>query len=381
MAAYSVDNIIPVQTFINPAGLSFANFAKAVGFAPEAELPTGFDPNTRRTYTSLTGLSADFASTTETYKMAERWFSGVPSSNELVIWGVDSTDATITDTLNKARNVLWWFWSFFTEDVYASASDVLLVAAWSETNESFFMNCQTGTNAAAIRDENDDTDIASTLTSAGYRYTATFTHATDPYAGIALCKWFAAVNYASTNSTITGEFKKLSGVTAEELEATQYTAMTDLTKKSMFYTVVELQGSEDSGRVINSYTHSSYGEFMDDVVNLAAFINAVKVSVYNAVAGQTRKLAQTPAGQAVINAAAADVGQQYIENGYLGEQNYTDPDDGIEKYTAGYEILTDANDILSITDSERDARSSATVKMRIFRAGAIHNAPVEIEVY
>jgi hypothetical protein len=380
VAAYNVDNIIPVTTTISPTGLGFANFAKAVGFAPEAELPVGFEVDTRRTYTSLPALSVDFADTTETYKMAQRWLGGIPATREIVIWGVDSTDATITATLNKARNAMWWYWTFFTKDVYADVADVALVAQWADDNESFFMDCQTTTLAAAIRDGNVDTDIASVLTASGYRRTGTFTHATDPYAGIALCKWLAAVNYSAANSTITAEYKKLSGVTAEELTDSEYAAMKDLTKKAMFYTVVELQGSEDAGRVINSYTHSSFGEFMDDVVNLDAFINGVKIAVYNAITS-AKKLGQTSIGQAVINSAARTVGQQYVTNGYLGERNYLDPDDGVTKYTFGYEVLTDPLDILNISDSDRDARKSAVLKLRIFRAGAIHQAPVDIEVY
>ena len=380
MTAYNVDNIIPVTTIISPTGLGFANFAKAVGFAPEAELPEGFLVDTKRTYSSLPALSVDFADTTETYKMAQRWLGGIPATNELVIWGIDSLDATITATLNKARNVLWWYWTFFTKDVYADVADVVLVAAWADANDSYAPNLQTSTLAAAIRDENTTTDIATVLTAAGYRHMNTFTHATDPYAGIALCKWFAAVNYGSSNSTITGEFKKLSGVTAEELTASEYAAMTSLTKKANFYTVVELQGSEDAGRVINSYTHSSYGEFIDDVVNLDAFINAVKVAVYNAIVN-VKKLGQTSIGQAVINSAARTVGQQFVTNGYLGERNYLDPDDGETKYTFGFEVLTDPLDILDISDAARAARESAVLKLRIFRAGAIHQAPVEIEVY
>ena len=380
MTAYNVDNIIPVTTIISPTGLGFANFAKAVGFAPEAELPVGFLVDTKRTYSSLTGLSVDFADTTETYKMAQRWLGGIPATNELVIWGIDSTDATITATLNKARNVLWWYWTFFTKDVYADVADVVLLAAWADANDSYAPNLQTSTLAAAIRDENVTTDIATVLTAAGYRHMNTFTHATDPYAGIALCKWFAAVNYGSSNSTITGEFQKLSGVTAEELTASEYAAMTSLTKKANFYTVVELQGSEDAGRVINSYTHSSYGEFIDDVVNLDAFINAVKVAVYNAIVN-VKKLGQTSIGQAVINSAARTVGQQFVTNGYLGERNYLDPDDGETKYTFGFEVLTDPLAILDISDAARAARESAVLKLRIFRAGAIHQAPVEIEVY
>lgn len=379
--SYNVDNIIQINVRISPQGLGFANFAEAVMFAPESELPVGFDPDTFREYTSLTELSVDFPSTTETYKAMNRWLGGIPATSKVKVWGVDSTDATWTDTLNKARNVIWWFWSFFTQDVYANLTVADELASWHNSNETYFMNCQTGAAATTIRDPNSSADIASTLTTAGYRFASTFAHATDPYAGISLCKWFAAVNYSAIKSTITGEYKKLSGVAAESLTGSEYGAMTQDTKKCQFYSVVDLQGSTDNGRVINSWSHSSFGEWMDDVVNLAAFVNGLKVNLYNTIANATTKVGQDPVGQTLVINAAKEICETYIANDYLGPRNYTDPDDGVEKFTAGYEILTKPEDILDLLDPDRDARNSAPLRIRIFRKGAIHKVPVDIDVY
>lgn len=380
--SYNVDNIIPITTRISPQGLAFANFAEAVMFAPEAELPVGFAVDTFRSYTSITELSVDFASTTETYTAMNRWLGGTPATSLIKVWGTADADATWTITLDKARNVLWWFWSFFTVTEYADLSTAVpAIASWSNTNESYFMNCQTGSSSTAVRDPNVTTDIATVLTTSGYRYASTFTHATDPYAGIALCKWFAAVNYNSTNSTITGEYKKLSGVAAESLTGTEYGAMTQDTKKCQFYSVVDLQGSTDNGRVINSWSHSTFGEWMDDVVNLAAFVNGLKVTLYNTIANVTTKLGQDVAGQSVLIGETKAFCELYIGNGYLGERTYIDPDDGVTKYTVGYEVLTQAEDILTITNTQRDARESATMRIRIFRKGAIHKVPVDIDVF
>lgn len=379
--AYDVSQIIPITARIVPNGIATANFAEALMFAPQTELPVGFLPDTYRTYTTLTALSVDFPDTTETYKAMVRWLGGTPATRKVKVWGAATADTTITATLNKARNVLWWYWSFFTKDVYADATKVGLIAAWHDTAESFFMNCQTGTSATAIRVPATTTDISTVLTTSGYRHATTVAHATDPYAGIALCKHFAAVNYSAANSTITGEFKKSPGVAAEDLTDTAYDAMKLDTKKCAFYSLVELQGSNDVGRWLNTWSHSSYGEWMDDVVNLDAFVNGLKVALYNAAAGQVTKLAQTPVGQAVLIGAARGICEQYITNNYLGPRNYTDPDDGLEKYTVGYEILTKPEDILDLSDADRDARKSAAIRIRIFRAGAIHSVPVDIDVY
>lgn len=378
--SYNVDNIIPIQTRISPAGLGFANFAEALLFAPESELPVGFAVDTYREYDSITSLSVDFASTTEVYKAANRWLGGIPSTSKIKVWGRADLDADWTTTLDKARNELWWYWTFVTAPVYAVTLDATEIASWAESNESLFVDCQTGTEATAIRDPGDG-GIAAAFTTAGYRRTYTLTHATDPYAGIALAKWYAAVNYSADRSTITGEYKKLSGVDAESLTTTEYGAMTQDTTKSVFYSVVDLQGSTDNGRVINSVTHSSFGEYIDDVVNLDAFVNFLKVNLYNVIANQPTKLGQDPIGQAIVIGAAREVCQQFIANDYLGPRNYTDPDDGQDKFTVGYEILTKPEDILNLLEPDRDARKAAPLRIRIFRKGAIHTVAVDIDVY
>lgn len=379
--AYNSDNIVPINLRISPQGLGFANFGSATLFAPETELPVGFLVDTRRIYTSLPDLAIDFDDTTETYKAAAKWLGGTPSMSSLTVWATDALDATWTATLNKARNEFWWFYSFFTKEVYANAADATAIAAWANNNGSWFQNCQTGAAATIIRDPNDDTDIATTLTTNGVRLAGTMAHATDPYAGITLCKLFAKVNYTAANSTITGEGKLLSGVAGEDLTGTEYAAMRLATKKCQFYTQVENKGSIDAGRVINSWSHSAFGEYMDDVINLEAFSNALGVIVYNAIFNQTTKLGQDPVGQSVIIGAAKSVGETYITNGYLGPRFYIDPDDGLEKYTAGYEILTKPEDILNLLGPDRNARKSAPLRVRIFRKGAIHSAPVDVDVY
>ena len=379
--SYPASNIIRINTRISPAGLGNANFASAMLFAPEDELPSGFAVDTYRTYFDLAGLSEDFADTSETYKAAQRWLGGIPATRELKVWGTADADATQAATLNKARNMIWWYWTMFTAPVLATAADVLAIAQWAEDNGSMFIDNQTGAAATAIRDPSVTNDIASQLTAAGYRHVYTAAHATDPYAGSARAKHFAAVNYSADRSTITGEFKKSPGVVAESLTATAYSAMQSGAKKATFYTVVDNQGSVDSGRWLNTITHSTFGEFIDDVINLDACVNYLTTSLYNALANQVTKLQQTPVGQAVLIGTARATLQQFIANGYLGPRNYLDPDDGLEKYTEGCEILTKPEDILDLSEADRDARKSAPLRIRLFRAGAIHIVDVDLDVY
>lgn len=377
--SYSAENIIQINAFLKAGGLGFANFASAVLFVPQAEAPSGFDPDTFRVYNRIADLQTDFGASTEAYKAAEKWLGGIPTTRQLMVYVIDSTDTSLTETLGKARNKRWWYITLLTESQLADTATVLATSAWCEANSSFFVNTQTGALCAAIRDINDDTDIASQLNQLGYRHVSTFANAEDGNCGQALMKHFAAVNYSGFNTTITGEGKKSPGVLAEDLTGTDYAAMEN--KNAVFYSQVDLQGSTDIGRWLNTKTHSSYKEFIDDVINLDAFINGLTVTLYNTIIGATRKIPQTPVGQEIINGAVRRFCQRYIDNGYLGPRVYTNPDNGEEEYTEGFELLTKAEDILYISDEDRAERLSAPIRLRIFKAGAVHRAIVDIDVY
>lgn len=378
--SYPADQIIQVNARISPAGLGFANFASAAVFAAPADVTAGtLVADTRKTYNTIQEVAADFPETTETYKAAAAWLGGTPKMRQVNIWMTAAADATLAATLNKARNVFWWYWTIFPAPVLLDEDDVITAASWCDQNASMLINNQTGSSAVDIRDQSKESDIATELTTLGYRHAYTACHAANAHSGTYLAKHFAAVNYSADRSTITGEFKKSPGVLAEDLKGSEITAME--TKNAAFYSIVELQGSNDVGRWLNTITHSSYGEYIDDVVNLDAFINTLTVRLYNALANVTTKLEQTPRGQAVLLATARQVGEQYIANGYLGPRNYIDPDDGNEKYTIGFEILTKPEDILDISTEDRNARLAAPIRMRLFRAGAIHKAIVDVDIY
>lgn len=389
--AYDVSNIIKINTSIRPSGIQTANFASALLFAPSSDnTGTAIPDDGYRAFSNLNDVDDYFPTTTETYKAAAAWLGGLPATNQITIYVRASADPDWTTTLNKARNQLWWFWTFVTKPVYDEASpftNLAAIANWCNDNSSMFVNCQSDpANVNPIRTPATTDDIASTFTASGYRFAYTLANESggadsSNYAGIRLAKWYAAVNYNALASTITGEYKVMSGVTAESLTVSEYNAMLQDTKKCVFYSSVDLRGQTDAGRVINSMSHSSFGEWIDDVINLEAFINTLRVSLYNTLANQTRKLSYTPAGFQSILTAAQAVGEQYIENNYLGPQNYINPDTGEPAFTRGYEILTQAGEILDASDAERNSRTAPPVVMRIFPAGAIHIVNVSLEVF
>lgn len=376
---FPIEQIIPITTRISPAGLSTANFASAMLFANKTELPAGFTEDTVRTYYSTSSLAADFAPTTETYKAGAKFLGSTPAVPKLTVWGTADDDTDIKTTLAKAFNKHYWYWTLVTKDVLATEVDVLAIASWCEENSVMFPNSQTGEAVVKIRNPDADDDICSKLNKLGYRHAFTVAHATDPYAAYALIKHSASVNYSADNSTIDTEFKKSPGVAAEDLSDTEQNAM--VAKRCAFYSVLDLQGSTDSGRWLQTWSHSTYGESISDIVDLDAFVNSLRVELYNTIVNQTTKLPQTPVGQEALIGAAKRVGRQYIRNRYLGPRNYISPDTGLEAYTEGFEVLTKATDILDLSDSDRAARKSAPINMRVFKAGSVRICDVIVDVY
>ena len=380
--ALDISEIIRLTTNISSAGLGTANFGSAMYFCLESEKPAGETVDTYKTYNRASFVEA-FASDTEAYKcVANHWFTSAPSGPSTIkVWFVDSTDADWTTTLNKARNATWWYISVFDKSVYADvATAVPEIAIWSFANKSYFPNCQTGTECAKIRDENDDTDIASVLDATGNRFVRTIAHATDPYAGIAETKWLARVNYSGVDTCITTNLKTTQGVVSESLTASECAAMN--AKNVSYYTTVATKGEEDAGNWISNKTHSSHGEYADDIFNVSAISNAVQVYAYNYLRGQTSKAPQTTKGQAGLIRAIEQAGIQFYNNGYLGERNYIDPDDAQTKYTkTGFVMLSKPEDILDLLSTDRAARKSAQIRYRLYPAGAIHTVEIEQTIY
>ncbi len=376
-----ISNIIQVTARISPAGLTNANFGSCVIFAEFAEKPASVSEKAMNFYSSISSLAEAYPSTTEVYKAATAWFATAPNPGRIQVYQLPN-GGNIVDHLNEARESYWWYISVFSKNIYQSAVEggtdqFLGIASWGDSNDSMIVNCVSGNALDDVLDPDSSTDICSMLKAQGTRHCFSLCSAAD-YAGVSLAAHFASVNYNVQSGCITGEFKKLS-TAADNFTSTQYNTLN--TKGAVYYTPVDSSGSIDSGRVIHSVTSSSYGEFIDNVFDLDSFINALQTALYNVLTNQVSKLPQTPAGQQALLGAAKQTGQNYINNGYLGERKFLSSLTGEEVLSEGYEVLTEATDILNISESDRAERKSAPILMSLYPANAIHKVEVTLDVY
>lgn len=384
--AYSVDNIINVNILLTPAGLTYANFATILFFGVQDDLKTGVTlaNDEYKDYASLEEVGQDFKEDSPPYLAATRWFANIPKPETFTVWMWDDTNDSVTAVLDKTADELWRYFYRFPNSVTSTESDVTDIADWMDANIHF-----TGfiSDAAAMVDPQDSTDLASVLSSAGnrrviigYRETSTITDdASQEYADVQLMAAFQKFRPEGFRTAITGEYQVLPGVVGESLTTTAYNSLKD--KKAVFWTEVELQGSTDASRAINTVTPSSFDEFMDDVINVDVLKNRIQVDGYNYIAGTPTKRPYTPRGYAGLLQTIDETARRFFDNGVLGRATYTDPTTGEEEVAKyGYVIFSDPEDVFDASQAQKRDREFPPVDMLALLARAGHTVNINIEV-
>lgn len=381
--AYPVDEIIPVNVFLTPSGLGYANFSSAFAFADQADLAAGvtFDANTFRDYATTAELAEDFATDSAIYHIATRWFAQVPKPPQISVWMKDPEDGSILETANKSADAAWRYHQFFKADDLAEAN-ALALGDWGDANARAIWATYSD---ASILNPQLDTDVMSKLKAKGNRHMfAGFKSAghvaTDPSQAYAMCQLAAAFHKFRPNglrTAITGEYQVLPGVMGDDLPTSGYNALK--AKNGVFFTQIELQGSVDNSRVINSKSMSSYGEFIDDVIGLDVLKNHLQVDGYNYIANKGTKSSLEPRDYAGLLDALSHTCKRFYDNGLLGTGTYTDPVDGKEKIAEkGFVIMAAPEDVLSLSPAQKRARQYPATTIRVVLARAGHVAELNV---
>lgn len=383
--AYSVNNIIPFNLILTPAGLDTANFVSCFFFAPIDDATGDPSADDILNYTELSEVEEDWGNDTPAYYAAERWFAQTPKPRQFTVWvWDDAADTDPVDVANKAaQSSEWRFAYFFPHDVTNEDSNAEALASFADAESQLFGFTRTDSD---LKDSNATDTIADTLLSAGHRFTylgyreqATVDDdASQAYAHVQLLAAFQKFNPDGTRTAITGEYQVLPGVVGESLDSDAYTALKD--RKVIFWTEVELKGETDASRTINTWTMSSFDEYLDDVFNLEVLANRAQVAVYNYITRRKRGL-RSQRGYGGALAAFADVGRLFFNNGVLGQAEYTDPRDGETKLAEnGFVIFSDPSDVLDLTDSQVTNRRYPPIEARAFLARAGHVAEINLTV-
>lgn len=382
--SYSVDNIISVNLYLTAAGLGYGDFSSAFTLAEKSDLKAErtFDENTFRDYSGVTEVANDFPTESHIYLIASRWFAQVPKPKAITVWMREEGEA-ILDSVNKSANAAWRY-HYFLKSADLEDSEIISLGDWADNLERPLWFTLTDED---ITDSNSTDDLASVMSNKGNRhvfigYKPASAVALDPsqeYAMVQLAAAFNKFRPTGIDTAITGEYQVLTGVTGDSLQGDQYKALK--AKNVVFFTQIELAGQIDNSRVINSKSMSSYGEFIDDVINLDVLKNHLQVDGYNYIANSGTKRKLTPRGYAGLLDALTTTCKRFYDNGVLGEGSYTNSETG-ETVTAEYGFVIQAapEDVLAMDSTQRKKRQFPDTKILVILARAGHVAEINVFV-
>ncbi len=255
----------------------------------------------------------------------------------------------------------------------AADADHIAIAPFIEgaTNKHFY---GITTQEAGVLVSGDSADIAAVLKATGYNHTAVQYSSSNAYAVVSLLARILTVDYTQNGSVITLMFKQEPGITAENLNANQITALE--AKNCNVYVAYNNNTS------IIEMGQTTSGQFIDTVIGADALALTLQTAGYNLLLTSPTKIPQTDAGTHQLVTTFAQVCAQFVNNGFIAPgiwqgQAFGSLQPG-QNLSKGYYIY--ATPMSQQTAANRAARLSPSIQIAAKLAGAIHEANLVVTV-
>lgn len=281
-----------------------------------------------------------------------------------LIIGADAE--TAVEAVQEIANISSdWYGLYIAASVAPDTAAYLAVAAYIEgagLSRIFGITSQ----ATAILDSAQTTDIASQLKALGYKRTFIQYSSSNPYAAASIFGRAFTVNFDGSNTTLTIKFKQEPGVTAENITSSQAATLKDK-NCNVFVKYNNDTNIIQEGVMVNGY-------FFDEVHGTDWLQNAVQTAVYNLLYTSPTKIPQTDAGINVICTVIAQILEQAVVNGLVAPGVWNAPGFGalnqFDTLESGYYVY--APRVSTQSQADREARKAPVIQIAIKLAGAVH---------
>jgi hypothetical protein len=367
----SVSDLVNVQVSVSPTAAQARGFGVLLIIGNSAIITA---TERMRTYSSLTGVLADFALSTPEYIAAQTYFAQIPQPTSLMI-GVQASGETPLQAVSACSVASSaWYACMFASSSMPTTSDVLAIASYVEA-ASPARAFGTVTNAVAAITTPDTTSIAYSLSALKLSRTIVQYSSTTPYAIAAFFGRALSVNFNQNKSTITMMYKQEVLVVAENLTESQATQL-KTTSCNVFV-------NYNNGTAIVQEGKVSGGRFFDEVHGLDWLQNAIQNNVYNLLYQSLTKLPQTNAGVGMIITVVNQTLDSAVSNGLIaaGKWNSSTVFGALnlgDYLKSGYYVYVAP--IESQSQADREARICPPIQIAVKMAGAIHSVAITVNV-
>lgn len=252
-------------------------------------------------------------------------------------------------------------------------ADHTAIAAFIEGTSTYHFY-GVSTQAAGVLSAASTTDIAFVLAALKYNRTAVQYSASTPYSVCSLLARILTTNYQANNTVITLMYKQEPGITAENLNTTQITAL-EAKNCNVFVAY------NNNTAIIEPGVCCS-GLFIDVEIGSAALVIGMQTALYNALYTSPTKIPQTNQGMHILATAIEQQCSQFVVNGLLAPGQWNSAGFGTlnlgDNLSKGYYVFTPP--IEQQSQSARAARLSVSFQVAAKLAGAVHDVVVNVTV-
>ncbi|HET6804878.1 MAG TPA: DUF3383 domain-containing protein [Frateuria sp.] len=271
---------------------------------------------------------------------------------------------------NKSND---WYGLYVAAASAPGDSDVLAVAEYVEGASPSRIYGVT-TQASAVLDSAQTTDIASQLKALKYKRTFVQYSSSSPYAAASLFGRAFTVDFTANNTVITLKFKQEPGVAAETLTESQAAAL-KAKNCNVFVAYNNDTAIVKEGVMVNGY-------FFDEVHGTDWLQNDLQTAVYNLLYTSPTKIPQTDAG---VNQVVTEVDKRLdksVTNGLVAPGVWNAPGFGAlsQGQTLAKGYYTYASPVADQSQADREARKAPAMQVAIKLAGAVHFAGIVVNV-
>lgn len=367
----SINQIVDVQLIDSPMGLAMRDFSLSLILTSSKGDIFGTSQDRTFFAASADEVGKHFGTESEVYKAARMYFSVTPKPKRVLIgyWNkgeVEEPAESITDALIAINDKNQNFYGLYVSD---KVEDKVIdeVHEWVASQVIPRVMAYT-----ALRDEQiEDTEeniIKKWADKNTGRVMVLYNKTGDDHGAAQLLAMAINTNWRGFNTAKTLKFKSMTvrsdaNISLNDAEKCRKLGVT-------FYTDYDGMSMVAEGTMVG-------GRWIDEIVGLDAFINAIQVETVNALRTYP-KIAQTDRGTEILIGRLVPIARQFVNNGFMAGGKWNGVEIG--ELMAG-DMLHDgfyfyADSFANQTQADRDERLGMPITVAIKLAGAIHNQDI-----
>lgn len=367
----SINQIVDVQLIDSPMGLAMRDFSLSLILTSSKGDIFGTSQDRTFFAASADEVGKHFGTESEVYKAARMYFSVTPKPKRVLIgyWNKGEAEQpaeSITDALiainDKNQNFYGLYISDKVEDKIADEAH-----EWVASQVIPRVMAYTALRDEQIEDSEENIIKKWADKNTG-RVMVLFNKTGDDHGAAQLLAMAINTNWRGYNTAKTLKFKTMTvrsdaNISLNDAEKCRKLGVT-------FYTDYDGMSMVAEGTMVG-------GRWIDEIVGLDAFINAIQVETVNALRTYP-KIAQTDRGTEILIGRLTPVARQFVNNGFLagGKWNGVEIGDLMpgDMLFEGFQFYADS--FANQTQADRDERLGMPITVAIKLAGAIHNQDI-----